>query len=170
MKNSINERIKQAKNGSSTATEELLQEYRPMIDSALSAFLPSLTGYGYTDEDLRQDAALAFVRAVQTYDADKGVTFGAYAKKCVRNCMISVYRKQKRRVRISERVKDVADEPHTQLSVPDDFDDRLTDFEHEVYTLYMDAYKPREIANILKRDAKSVYNALCRIRQKAKNS
>lgn len=168
MKKNTNERIRQAKKGSSTAMEALLAEYKPMIDSALSAFLPSLTVYGYTHEDLRQDAALAFVRALQTYDQDKGVTFGAYAKKCVRNSMISVYRTQKRRVRISEQVKDVADEPHALPSQPDDFDDKLTDLEREVYTLYMDAYKPREIAGILDREAKSVYNALCRIRQKAK--
>lgn len=168
MKKNNNEKIKQAKNGSSAATEDLLTEYKPLIDAALSAFLPSLTVYGYTYEDLRQDASLAFVRALQTYDFDKGVTFGAYAKKCVRNSMISVYRSQKRRVRISEQVKDIVYEPSAQTSVPDDFDDRLTDYEREVYTLYMDAYKPREIADIIGRETKSVYNALCRIRQKAK--
>lgn len=172
MENTLNDKIKQAKNGDSEALAALLADYKPMIDSAVSSFLPSFKNSGYTQDDLLQEAAIAAVKAVQTFDPERGVTFGAYAKTCVRNRIISVYRKQTRHVGTrGNALRDQSAEstPNVISEIPDGFADCLTEYEREVYSLYMRAYKPREISEILNKDIKSVYNAMCRIRQKAKN-
>lgn len=169
MDNALEKTIKLAKQGDSAAAEDLLKQYKPMTDSAVASFLPTLSASGYTDEDLRQDVAISIIRAVNTFDFEKGVTFGAYARRCVRNGLISLCRRQARRVKLAqEREMPGEEEKGYSLKISEGFENALTEYEREVYSLYMKAYKPHEIASILGREVKSVYNALCRIRQKAK--
>ena len=169
MDNALEKTIKLSKQGDSSAAEELIKLYKPMTDAAVASFLPILSDSGYTDEDLRQDAAISIIRAVYAFDFEKGVTFGAYARRCVRNSLISLCRRQSRRVKLA-REQDMPGEEEKgySLNISESFESSLTEYEREVYSLYMKEYKPREIAALLGKEVKSVYNALCRIRQKAK--
>ncbi|MBQ2469245.1 MAG: hypothetical protein II503_06110 [Clostridia bacterium] len=97
--------IRAAKAGDGEAFEALSRMYGGMIGAAVSSFGSSISsadpeaGAAFSEEDLRQEAGIAFLRAVRTYDPDSkpGVTFGLYAKICVKNAMISLFRKRRTR-------------------------------------------------------------------------
>ena len=97
--------IRAAKAGDGEAFEALTREYGGMIGAVISSFGSSIasadpgSGAVLSEEDLRQEAGIAFLRAVRTYDpeANAGVTFGLYAKICVKNAMISLFRKYRTR-------------------------------------------------------------------------
>ncbi len=162
------ETVLKAQEGDSEAIAQLLEEYRPMLMRAVSISAPGLYDAGYTKEDLMQEASVALAAAVCGYNGDKGVTFGAYARRCVRNRLISIARSAKR-VRGSK--VEVADTREAAISVSmiETVERTLTAYERSVFRLMCTGYKPAEIAARLGRPVKSVYNAVCRIKAKAKN-
>lgn len=165
--NSVNT-VKRARSGDESALSELLEQYRPMLARAVSLSYPGLQSAGYTVEDLMQEASIALADAVRGYDPDKGFTFGAYARRCVRNRLVSVAR------RAAKKEKRPAPLPSKETDAPvfdRDFalalEQRLTVYERSVFRMIVDGYKPAEIAGALGREVKSVYNAVCRIKAKA---
>jgi len=92
------------------AFDVLSRRYSNLLDSMVRQFAPALgideqskvsevLGIGY--EELRQDAAMVLYRAACTYIPDEGgkggdVSFGLYAKICIRNAMISLLRRYNR--------------------------------------------------------------------------
>lgn len=163
------ETVLKAQAGDSEAVAQLLEEYRPMLMRAVSISAPGLYEAGYTKEDLMQEASVALTAAVCGYNGDKGVTFGAYARRCVRNRLISIARSVKK-VRGS-RVEPVesGDGGGIPVSVLEAVERTLTAYERSVFRLMCTGYKPAEIAVKLGRPVKSVYNAVCRIKAKAKS-
>ena len=87
-----------AQRGDETAFAALCRIYAPLILSMADRF-GSADGMETVDrEDLRQEATVAFYRALRSYDADQSsVSFGLYAKICIRNRMISLLRRQRSR-------------------------------------------------------------------------
>ena len=163
------ETILKAQAGDGEAVAKLFDDYRPMLLKAVSASAPGLTDFGYTVDDLMQEASVAMSAAITAYDGEKGVTFGAYARICVRNRLISIARKAKR-VGKSEPVANDKVEQSAVASVTlESLDRLLTPYEREVFGLMFTGYKPAEIAAALDRPVKSVYNAVCRIKAKAKS-
>ena len=81
--------INAARRGDESAFETLLEAYEPLIDTVSRSFAKE-TDDSESHEDLRQEACIAFYKAVQTYDSTQAeVSFGLYAKLCVRNRLIS---------------------------------------------------------------------------------
>ncbi|MBQ7475725.1 MAG: sigma-70 family RNA polymerase sigma factor [Clostridia bacterium] len=175
--------IRAVKAGDGEAFELLASGYRGMIKAQVSSFRSSVfsrddgAGFAFSEEDLRQEAEIAFLRAARTYDPEtkKGVTFGLYAKICVKNALISLYRKkmaQKRRQRRAGVGKDVdgtADRsaPAVDLeSLRTRAERILSPFESAVFGAYVRGLKPAEAAEELGVPEKSVYNALYRAKHK----
>lgn len=147
-------------------------------------------------EDLRQEAQLALYRAARSYDSEKvdaSVTFGLYAKICVRNAMTSQIRRATSKRRRRERaalesaflVDGVAAEPagaadatwassNAELSdvlaegVLSECGELMSTYERQVLMLYLQGKSNSEISRLTGREAKSVSNALYRIRVKLK--
>lgn len=169
--------IQQAKTGSEQALSLLLDLYQPMIESAAAYYYPGLSSAGYTAEDLKQEASMALFKAVEGYDETYNVTFGAYAKRCVRNRLVSIYRsacsKKKKSVQnlsINAHPPAVGQEGEGQdrrKARIEALEITLTDYERDVWSFYSQGYKPAEIAKTMGREVKSVYNAICRIKAKA---
>ena len=85
-----------AKKGDQLAFAELNSAYAPLIDSMTDQFCGTEEKKKSDREDLRQEASVAFYRALMSYDADQTeVSFGLYAKICIRNHLISLLRKQR---------------------------------------------------------------------------
>lgn len=162
------ETVIKAQKGDSEAISQLLSDYRPMLLRAVSASAPGLSDAGYTREDLMQEASVALSAAIGTYDGGKGVTFGAYARRCVRNRLISVARSAKRMRRTDVPVPEKKEEPLLPAASLEAVERSLTAYERSVFRLLCTGYKPAEIAARLERPVKSVYNAVCRIKAKAK--
>ncbi len=171
----ITELLEKVKNGEENAMRQLIVFYTPMIEARVRECSTLLE-----DDDIRQLCAIGLFEAAQSFDQDKSdgkVTFGLYAKLCIRNRLISELRKHKPTVELSD--KDITSDG---VSVEEDFIRRedlssrldmarkkLTPFEDQVLRLYLGGNNYNDVAKMLGKSRKSVDNALSRIRAKFRN-
>ena len=167
--------INAARCGNESAFETLLEAYEPLIDTMSRSFA-NTEDDSESQEDLRQEACIAFYKAVQSYDSkQQEVSFGLYAKLCVRNRLISYTRKNHRRelvLPLEERIKTeedvtagvVAEEAYMELYRR--IEAVLSPYESHVWWLYLSGQTTGAIAVQLGKDERSVQNAVYRIRKK----
>lgn len=171
------------KQGDDSSFSALCDKYKPlMVTEANKTYrdesVRSATGY----EDLLQEGAIALYRAALRFDLTQDkVSFGLYAKICIRNRMIS----QRRRIksRIGKTSPDAEREsaksekkPVSKLSgryvdpetLSRTVEKALSDFEKKVFALYARQYSYKEIAAHLSRSEKAIDNAIYRIKCKLK--
>ena len=168
-----------ARRGDESAFEALLETYEPLID-AMSRSFAKVSDDSESGEDLRQEACIALYKAVQTYDLSQNeVSFGLYAKLCVRNRLVSYTRKLRRResvLPLEERIKTeedvtqgvVAEEAYMELYRR--IESVLSPYESHVWWLYLSGQTTGAIAAKLSKDEKSVQNAIYRIRKKLRTA
>lgn len=153
------------------AFRELVARYTPMINKVISGFdIPK----SRLDEAV-SDAHVALYRAAGAYDlTSTKVTFGLYARICVYNKLCDFVG--------SELNKDVsvdeidADKIIAVCRIESNLADRetvsrylnvahgiLSDYEYDVFRLYLGGYSTREISEILSKSPKSVDNAKNRL-------
>ena len=168
----LQERVERAQGGDESAFNALLEQYTPLILASVSRTDADL---GTEDrDDLRQEARLAFCRAVYTYSPDKGA-FGAYAKAVIKNRLIDL----SRLARLPEDPIDESvtggegDDPAAALIEREAVEALeklirtiLSPFEAEVCWLLAQRHSSKEIAELLGKDLHSIENAVYRIRRK----
>ena len=184
------ELLTRIKSGDEIAFHELTETYASLIESVAQSTAEYLgrTGIASPDgavDDLRQEARLALYRASLRYDVDgmgEKVTFGLFAKICMRNALTSEYRRLSAKKRRSDRLRRASlDEVR---AVTDDVSDtamrlalegilksggsELSRYEEKVLREYAEGKKIPAIAEELGRSIRSVNNALYRIRVKLK--
>jgi len=184
------ELIEGIKNGRQEDFEHLKVRYAPLINDMADSFFRSGAGLR---EDLYEEALGALLRAALTFDtAKEKITFGLYAKICIRNCLISVRRAKAAREAKASRGADKGAGEGTgkgtgkgekkreravgsldfgdldPADVLDALENELSSYEKLVLKEYFSGRSAKETAAVLGRDEKSVNNAVCRIRQKAK--
>lgn len=169
------ELINATRAGDESAFEALLEAYEPLIDSMSRSFANTAED-SESGEDLRQEACIALYRAVQTFDLSQNeISFGLYAKLCVRNRLVSYTRKFRRRepiLPLEDRIK--AQEDVTQGVVAEEsymelyrrIEAVLSPYENHVWWLYLSGQTTGAIAAKLGKDERSVQNAVYRIRKK----
>jgi len=171
--------ITRAKSGNNAAFSELVEMYSPLINSMVESFAGDARQYNLDIEDLRQEAIIALYGAVEAYNTEQQeVTFGLFAKICIRNRLISVVRNCRGRAETETSESDTdlaASSPEQHLIDRENYerlikviDESLTDYEKSVFKLFILDKSYREIAAALGRDVKSVDNAVCRIKKKLK--
>ena len=175
--------VRRVREGDQEAFSQLLEQYRPLLQSQLLSF--SGEGQNGADlEDLRQEALMAFYHAILAYDLEqREVEFGLYAKICISNALISHRRIQKRReaeqltetLNIESFLKEaeVCEDPVARVLEQEReqvlyavIRKNLSDFEYRVWQLYMSGRTAAEIGRVVGKDEKSVSNAIYRIRKK----
>lgn len=161
-----------ARSGSGTAFSELSEMYKPLIESMTDKYVRSIGGGGADREDLRQESSVAFYKAVMTYDIDQGeVSFGLYAKICIRNRLISILRSAKSRAKATvSNAPDEGIKPRQSIFDRAELDkiscEILSKREKDVFLMYADGKSYAEISHSLKIGEKSVDNALFRAKKK----
>ena len=163
--------IKEYKATASDAVFDRIAEiYTPLMAASAAKLSLDL-------DHVRSEACFGLLKALTTYDSGRGVTFGAYAGRCIYNHLCDHLRKEKLHAVPSD---DVSVE---NIAVVDDIASRLlrreeletvgkfvrsvlSDFEYEVCILGIRGYKTAEIAERLGKSAKSVDNAKNRIASK----
>ena len=128
---------------------------------------------------MREEAERVFLGAITSFDTEQdAVDFGLYAKICLRNGLISEWRRMESRRRMS--VLECADvqtaataDPAEQIVEEERFHrlcrtvrGYLSDFENRVWWQYVTGVSVSEIAASLGCEEKSVHNAIYRIRRK----
>ena len=176
--------IKMAQSGSEEAFVELKKIYDPLIESRVSKnTLYEMTANDV--EELRSEALVQFCRAVCNYDLSvEGVEFGLYAKICVDNGLKSFIRSYNRRkLKAAFSLDGELGEQSSYCDLMQDVIDRenlsalvgviqgtLSEYESRVWWLYASGVSVAEIAKRLHvSDAKSVSNAIYRIRRKLRS-
>ena len=164
------------------AFEALRKRYLPLIRSVLRRFRALGDLSDVDSDDLTQEAEIALYVAARTYNPDNGgVSFGSYAKVCVRNRLISALRRTHMisadiAAQSEERCccgkEDICDPVEIVISSESCrmlmayAKETFSEYEMTVFLQYLEGSKPSEIARALDRDRKSVANALFRIRFK----
>ena len=158
------------RNRDDEAFDELVRRYTPMMRKVICSF-PSLS-----DEfgELFSEACVALHIAAQRYDLGQSdVTFGLYARICVRNRILGLLRG----LDVSQDCSDCDVEqmgedrgPEADIIERESFDrilhsarNLLSDYEYRVLMLHIQGYKTAVIAKTLGRTSKSVDNAKSRI-------
>lgn len=152
------------------AFDELVHRYTPLIRKVIM----SMDQSSYEYSELFSEGCVALHSAAQKYDLSQSeVTFGLYARICIRNRIVDL-------LRIAESDPAVTDLDIEQMSDDDSIDTRLaereifdsllgsakdllSDYEYRVLLLHIQGYKTAAIASMLSRSAKSVDNAKSRL-------
>ena len=133
-------------------------------------------------EDLFQECFIVLYKAAKYYDLMKNVKFSTYANACVKNYLISFYRKYYRKYGEKNcEIISIEDIPESECGICDryfilgDINELniirnickiLTDFEKKVFLMYIERKSYKYIAEILNKNVKSIDNAVCRIKIK----
>ena len=172
MDDSLLDCLRGVQSGAQGAFASLQEKYRPLVLSLVDSFLASMPAGSIGRDDLIQEADIALYRAAIRYDTTQDkVTFGLFAKVCIRNRLVSTLRRQKRLAKKPPAVKPAANTADISPErLPQALLNLLTPYEQQVLRLRAESYSYKEIAARLSTDPKSVDNALCRIRQKLKGA
>lgn len=138
-----------------------------------------------SDEDLVQEGMLGFLEAVKKFDPSKGVPFKAYASVCIKNRMINAFNRNNSAANSpltgavpidDEQLTDHASNPENiidEAAAPAKLwrivDSALSVYERRVLDLMLKEKSYAQIAEILGTSAKSVDNAVQRIRKKIRS-
>ena len=126
-------------------------------------------------DDLKQEAIIALYSAVCSYNLEQDeVTFGLYAKVCIRNRIISMLRKGEPFGKQEEELdSSIAEDPLERLIDKENVSDLaqkinavLTPYEKSVFKLFVLDLSYQEIAVRLCKSEKSIDNAVYRIKSK----
>ena len=148
----------------------------PRLLPKISALAGGFSG-AQDREDMIQEGLIALSDACQSFDAEKGVPFDAYAMTCVRRRMISLARKVARQRRAELPMEQAAplsggDPEEKALSAErlaalrKLLGEFLSEFEQKVFSLHLAGYSYRAIAVKTGKSEKSVGNAIARAKSK----
>ena len=169
--------IVRCKAGDDEAFEELVTLYRPMIDAVIRRFSLNV-------DETFSEACMAFYRAVSSYSLEQsGVTFGLYSKICIERCIIDMLRREGRdpaghidsdvdidRIAVSDGIQSMLEHREQMAHFLSVAKNTLSNFEYDVYRLWMLGYKTADIADSLGTSAKAVDNAKNRMLAKLRRS
>ena len=183
-----NELQRLAANGDRAAEEALAGRYMQLVRvCARPLFLA-----GGDSEDLSQEGMFGLLSAIREYDPAQGVSFRSFAEHCIRMRLFSAVKSASRLKHLplndSMPLEQLSDDPSSQLSAapeifrrsPEDLvlareskeelkelcQRRLSRLEQQVLDLFLEGLSYRDIARKLRREEKSVDNAVQRIRRK----
>lgn len=177
-----------AVSGDRDAEEALAERYLRLVRiCARPLFLA-----GGDSEDLIQEGTFGLLSAIRRFDRQDGASFATFAEHCIRMRLLSAIKSASRLKHFPLNdgisLEQLSEDPGTDILFlpelvrrnPEDlilakeskeelqaaFSRCLSKFEIKVLDLYLEGLSYREIAERLCRDAKSVDNAVQRIRQK----
>lgn len=153
------------------AFSELLARYNPLLSKIVGKFSTPLL----TRDELLSEAAVTLHRAAMSYDVSRSdeVTFGLYAEICVYRRMCDLCNKTSREpVKVDRDVDTFSTDFNIEQMLLgreriEEYRRRarrvLSEYEYQVFLLYMKGEATAEIARVLGRDTKSVENAKSRM-------
>ena len=174
--------IERIRSGDEAAFETLSKRYAAVIYGKSYEFSKSISSED--KDDLVQESYIAFLHAVNSYRADKKVSFKTFVNRCIFNKLSSVYANEKRKKKIPYNCIVPIDDsgiseaqsgtnPEQQFIDNEGFEDlqkkikkSLSSFEQKVLSHYLSGSSYVQTARSLNTTVKAVDNALSRIRKK----
>lgn len=184
------ELIEYINEGNEEANNILIKKYEPLIIKIATKMLPYCKNNGLEKNDLIQEGMIGLSHALDRYQEQKDTLFYTYAKTCIERKIISVVigsNRNKNKIlnesisydneenlllKFMSDTKQTPEEAVVNVAIEEDLVNRinevLTDLEQQVFTLLINGFKYKEIAEILDKDQKSIDNAIQRIKTKIK--
>lgn len=177
-----------AQEGDTHASDFIVNKYKSFVEIRS---IPYFMAGGERD-DLVQEGLIGLYKAIKSYTKDKKANFRTFAEICVVRQMISAVKSSTRKKNtplnhyvsihipseefdtISKNLVDVKNlnpesiliERESAQGIEKQIYSVLSDFESEVLGYYLSGISYKEIADIIKKPAKAVDNALFRIKKK----
>jgi RNA polymerase sporulation-specific sigma factor len=191
MENRVNELLDLVKADDDSAFAELKEIFQPLITAETVKILSVNPSFRADEDEFRQEALLALYKAARSYrseeqragqkESDGKVTFGLYAKICIRNRVISYARKLNTEKKRAEKALE-AEKKSAVGSFTDEFsaavesnseirrifEENTTPLEKQIFLMYLDKRSYKEIAQAVGKSEKSVDNAIYRVKSKIK--
>ena len=150
---------------------ELVSRYTPMMKKVISSFSDNSS---FESDELFSEACVGLHSALESFDLEQnGVTFGLYARSCVYNRLVDLFRSSRKVINTVDIDVDeisCATDPEALIVGRERFESLLresasllSDYEYKVLVLHIQGYKTAKIAKILSKSAKSVDNAKSRL-------
>ena len=165
--------------GEDEAFSLLTDTYRGLLEGLVRSFSEGLCAAD--SEELSQEARLALYRAACSYDLSMPVTFGLYARVCVRNALVSFFRRASCHGKTAEDAIDELclpgdDDPVQAVLAAERLAELMTEskrvlspYEHLVFTLLLEEKTTAAIAAATGKSEKSVANAIFRVKEKLRS-
>ena len=174
--------------GNEDANNIILKKYEPLINKTALKMLPYCKGNGLDLSDLVQEGMIGLNHAIERYREMENTLFYTYASRCIERKIISVVISSNRNKNkilnesisydddenlIMRFVKDNSPGPE-EILISEELEEKLlfkikgklTDLEEQVFTLMINGFKYKEIAEILDKDEKSIDNTIQRLKAK----
>ena len=179
-----NELILKARNGDDAALTQLVKTYMDFAREKAKGYVSSDIEY----DDLVQEAMIGFLSAYYTYKTDGSASFKTYAGVCMDHRIISAINTLNRKKRIppsslvpmdemDAQTVDLSADPEAYFIMKEQtkrlmtrIDESLSDFEKQVFHLFLSGNSYENIAEQLQSGTKSIDNAIQRIRRKLKKT
>jgi len=167
--------------------EEIIEKYSDSVRAVCRKYYL----IGGNEDDLFQEGMIGFLQALKDYDESRGgidsESFKKFALMCARRQILDAIKHQNTKKNqplnssVSFDVEGRVDSTLQKMINPEDvyiakeqsaeklnqIVENLSDFELEVFKLYMDGKTQSKIAKILGKDVKSIDNTIQRIKNKA---
>jgi len=174
--------LNDVKNGKPLSFDAMYHLYTPLLDSLTRLYSKRFSLAASEIDDIKQEAAIALYKAAIAYKPTENTTFGAYAKVCLKNRILSYIRYfygNKTPELSGERdseTEEIDTETPEQLMIDKEslldlnrkIEGMLTHFEQSVFALYVSSMSYEDMAKTLSKPKKSIDNAIHRIKAKLK--
>lgn len=184
--NEIYQLLNSARELSGEAADKIMTIYKPLVKRMCRKYFL----YGAEQDDLVQEGMIGLFYAVQNWQPARGGTFTTFAARCVSNRILSAVKASSREkhkalndfVSVDFSVDHIYSTPketypENVLIANESFEElknaiqnTLTLYERNVLRAYLDGMSYNEIACALNKNAKSVDNALKRIKLKLRQT
>jgi RNA polymerase sporulation-specific sigma factor len=132
---------------------------------------------GMSPDTAKPDALIALYRAAQTFDAERGVSFGSFARTCITNRLTDLIRADKNefcrhfdfdveRIAVGDGILARLERAEERAAFHAVARECLSEYEYRILLLWLSLDKTSLIAKELDSSAKSVDNAKSRILKK----
>ncbi len=166
----INELVLLARQSSDSAFDEIERRYMPLLLAKRAGFSAA-----YNAEELLNEARVGLHKAVMSYDLALGkASFGTYAGTCVHNHLLDFISKSSSAnissdgpdidsVAVTSGIQSHLEHEEALSAIKAWARSILSEYEYEVFLLWLSGYKTAEIAERLGHSPKSVDNAKSRM-------
>lgn len=177
------------------ATDLLYEKYKYIIDILLSKYRAVLKYHNLDVLEVRQDAIIAFMDAINNYNQEKNASLPTFITICVNRKIQNVIRKSStiketvlresfsldytygddEDTTLADIIIEENSNPELKVINKENYnilvskiDDSLSPFEKEVFDLMINNFQTEEISELLNEPIKKIYNTTHRIRDKIK--
>ena len=183
-----NELVSLANENNEEALKILYEKYKPLINKKCNKYYKYISNKGIEISDLIQECLVGFEESIHNFNPLDNVTFYTFTNVCIDRQISTELKKLNRdkyrplneaipleTLDTDNDIKDNTDNPELGLLREVEYQElynkiaeNLTDLEECVFSLRLQNFNYKEIADILDKDIKSIDNAIQRIRTKIK--